>query len=255
MRMHTANYETRRLLHPFIVSLVLAFATGALAGEPVKEPTAVFHCPEGMIVIPGGSFRLVGKGKIVSVRAFFLGLTAGSAGLYEECVDRDLCSAKKLFDQSWGTYVSDPEHPINYVTWAQADAYCEARDRRLPTEAEWEWAARGGPAGNTYPWGNDPPSKQLCWSGKGNDSGKEERERTCPVYAHPGDVTPQGVLGMGGNVFEWTSTRSGVGHVIRGGSWGTTASEDVAVSLRIPMMNVTFRSPHLGFRCARNPMP
>ncbi|MCC6602475.1 MAG: SUMF1/EgtB/PvdO family nonheme iron enzyme [Anaerolineae bacterium] len=123
-------------------------------------------------------------------------------------------------------------HPVNYVSWSDAVAFCDWAARvsgvpiRLLTEAEWEKAARG-PKGYKYPWGNDW-QKNLC-------NAANEYEGTTPVTQFPRGASPYGVFDMSGNVWEWTSSTKQAypykaddgrermnaddGHVLRGGSW------------------------------------
>lgn len=245
--------------------LALTFGTTALAGDASTDgdkgeekedgPPGDPRCPKGMAYIPGGTYRMGGKGKPVTVKPFCIDRTEVTAWEYEGCVDRELCSESGSKSGFKCTFGAKPTHPINCITWNQAKSYCEARRKRLPTEAEWEWAARGGPAGNRYPWGNDPPSNQLCWSGPGSDLPKDLLDRgTCPVERYPRDVTPQGVKAMGGNVGEWTATSAGKGkRIVRGGYWADDASKSLLVANREPT-SMSEHTSGTGFRCASDPL-
>ena len=87
-------------------------------------------------------------------------------------------------------------HPINCLYWEDAMDYCDWVGKRLPTEEEWEYAARGTD-GRVYPWGNAAPEEQLCWSG-----GAFGRDSTCPVGGFPEGTSAFGVMDMAGNVYE-----------------------------------------------------
>lgn len=91
-----------------------------------------------------------------------------------------------------------PAHPVNEVTWDGARAFAEWRGARLPTEVEWEAAARGR-EGRTYPWGEGEPTPERAVYGRASGE-------TAPVGSHPKGATPAGVHDMAGNVSEWTST-------------------------------------------------
>jgi formylglycine-generating enzyme required for sulfatase activity len=160
-------------------------------------------------------------------------------------------------------------HPVVHVSWDDANAFCGwlndriGQDRGtigLPTEAQWEYAARGS-AGRAYPWGAEAPDKERCNFGR-------QVGDTPPVGAYPKGVTPEGVHDLAGNVWEWTrdtwhdsyegapadgtaweSDQPGAFRVIRGGSWiGYARDCRCACRGRYGPEN---RNDNLGFRCAR----
>jgi formylglycine-generating enzyme required for sulfatase activity len=162
---------------------------------------------------------------------------------------------------------SKATHPATCVNWYRAQAYCEWARARLPTEAEWEYAARGNSA-RAYPWGNDVPSCDLAnYSGCVGD--------TTPVGSYPAGASWCGALDMAGNVWEWvadgydsdyysnssyrnpTGPSSSLGddgrewRTVRGGSW-SHIPYDIRPTTRSgwPAQNPISR--YGGFRCARD---
>lgn len=221
------------------------------AGIDAISPTAV-----DMSHIPAMTFRMGSRSgrpderpvHEVRVGAFAIDVTEVTLAAYTQCVDAKRCSPPDVQSTScnWGR----PElgaYPVNCVSYAQAVAYCTYVDKRLPTEEEWELAARGTDQ-RTYPWGNDA-------------FGGEECELTahlplCPVASAPAGRSAFGLYDMTGNADEWTSSaycpydKPGCGDprkTTRGGSSdfiGGTATS------RTPTAPNTV-GDGLGFRCAR----
>ncbi|CAL8365333.1 unnamed protein product [Lota lota] len=150
------------------------------------------------------------------------------------------------------------DFPVVQVSWNDALAFCRWRDKRLPTEEEWEWAARGGLQGRTYPWGNKFQSnKTNLWQGlfPDGDTAEDGYHGISPVTAFP----PQnnyGLYDMMGNAWEWTSTSfpgAQPMYVLRGASWidsvDGSANHKARVTTRMGNTPDS-ASDNLGFRCA-----
>lgn len=145
-----------------------------------------------------------------------------------------------------------PDHPVVGVDWYDAFAYCKWAGGRLPSEAEWEKAAKG-PQGNIWPWGNTWDFKR-CNSGGYEWKGERDGNiYAAPVTAYPDGISYYGCYNMAGNVWEWVSSsdsESGNEKVIKGGgsnsypSWVRTSSRKV--------YEPTFRYFALGFRCGKD---
>ncbi len=238
----------------------------------------------GMVLIPAGPFEMGsaeggdGESPVHTVRldAFAIDRHEVSNADYAACVADGSCSPPSTTgSETRPGYFEDERyanHPVVGVTWEDANGYCEWRDARLPTEAEWEKAARGTD-GRAYPWGDalDPNRLNYCdgncplpWTDPAQDDGYLD---TAPVDAFAGGVSPYGALNMAGNVWEWVADRYdaayyaaspatnprgpsvGEQRVTRGGGIFNEAVAARTTSRRRFSPDVP--STSLGFRCAR----
>ncbi len=273
---------------PGEVKIALASATVEVAGA--GSATAA---PEGMVLVAAGSFSMgcsAGDSgacrdneqpvHTIELPGYYIDKLEVSVAKYAECVSVGACTTSNLTDFSrddgksfvrdgfcnWGRRGLE-DHPMNCVDMDQAGAYCRWQNKRLPTEAEWEKAARGTD-GRIYPWGNEEPSCDLVVYESDRGVPGCGRRSTWPVGSKPRGASPYGALDMAGNVWEWVADRyhpryygrspavsptgptTGLSYVRRGGAWVTSKSSSLRANNR--GWNVMHnRGSNLGFRCAR----
>ena len=195
---------------------------------------------------------------IVHIDAFYMDIYAVTNSLYGQFIEATDHAAPDYWTDPG---FSAPDQPVVGVNWHDAVAYAEWAGKRLPTEAEWEKAARGGLAGKRFPWGDDITL---------NDANYGISERDKQVYTLPvGNFAPNGygLYDMAGNVWEWCldwydedyyasaevrnpqGPDTGEERVLRGGSWDYPASFQ-GVNYRLSL-NPLHSNVFVGFRCAR----
>lgn len=302
-----------RRSRPWVVlaSAVATFAVGLIAynvfwDAPIPwkpQFIAPKQCPEGMVHVQAGMFQMGspdGEGDAdehpqhaVTLSGYCIDRTEVTVKAYEACVTAKECSVatptvmwtgdskyEKKRSQNCNRD-NQPDHPMNCVDWDQSAAYCKWAKKRLPTEAEWEYAARGS-EGRDYPWGNNKPSEALlnaCGTECVAMAKRDLKEDWIPMY-HASDSwkttapvgsliagkSPFGALDMAGNVSEWTAdwygeyeaspqtnpqgAKAKFGPVFRGGAWNDYQAGKVRAASRAWKSSST-RSDSLGFRCAR----
>lgn len=246
----------------------------ATPDTPAARISSTAACSAGMVTIPGGTFQMGSNDgerderpvHPVTILTFCMDKTEVTAAAYQSCADGNgnRCSREHLGESTSHNalssdtrcnYAKRTQHPVNCVSWDDAETYCRARDARLPTEEEWEYAARGGSEQRKYPWGDAEPGSQLCWNGLAR------RQQTCIVASFPDGASRWGVEDLAGNVWEWTASAycpygdndcADGQRVNRGGGWIDDVAPNVRVSFRFRNLPA-HRSPYLGFRCAKTP--
>lgn len=242
--------------HPIEVVEVLPADTGSSPATP-SDAGAVPDTGSGeaiasveaspMIDIAAGSFVFgCGRGdgacdpderpsRMVDLEAFSIDRTEVSVGAYRACVDAGGCTTKGLAGSD--CLEGNEGWPVACVDREQARAYCRWAGKRLPTEQEWERAARGV-NGRIYPWGRRASCAKAQVKGCGSRA---------PVDGHLDGASPEGALNMAGNVWEWVETDGAP--MVRGGSYQWNAR--AARSSNRHGLPAETHAPGVGFRCAR----
>lgn len=284
-----------------------------MAAEPLPAASAAPappSCPDDMALIPKGQYFMGSDAADamdnqkpshnVALGAFCVDLYEVTAAQYKACSDVGKCRRAPT-EVHWPDITAadhdaysplctagDPEkqdHPINCINWDMANTFCKAQDKRLPSEAEWEYAARG-PDGRIYPWGDEEPTAEhlnACgtecriWARQAKVAGQfpgvlyeadDGFPTTAPVGKFPKGRSRFGPYDVVGNVWEWVADWEGAyskgdqqnpkgpaqgeKKVIRGGAWNGSFPSWLHPSYRYATDPMS-RSHGIGFRCAGDP--
>jgi len=253
---------------------VTACGTGyyCSAGQCVEGVSQMTSIPAGCFNM-GDAFNEGGSEERpvhnVCISAFQMNVYEVTNAQYKACVDAGSCTApgsSSSYTRSsyYGNAIYD-NYPVIYVDWSQSKAFCQWTGGRLPTEAEWEYAARGGLAGKRYPWGDDSPT---CTLGANNGSQYDSCSPDDTIAMGSFAPNGYGLYDMAGNVWEWVNDwydsayystsptqdpqgpSSGSYRVLRGGCW-----DNVTVYLRASFRgyyNPTNQNGSYGFRCCQD---
>jgi iron(II)-dependent oxidoreductase len=256
----------------FIIAIIVG------CGQPEKEESVIPPSgeqeigppPPGMVLIPGGSFLMGGDEEdevpkhTIKVKPFFLDKHEVTNRQYREFIKATGHPKPPFFKDS---DLNKPDQPVVGVSYYDAQSYAKWAGKRLPTEAEWEFAARGGLKEKLFPWGDGDPFKQCNYAPRGKKDA-DGYGFTAPVGTFPANA--YGLHDMAGNVWEWcrdfydalyytTSPKddpfgpdSGYTHVLRGGSWLSINPKHLRCSSRLELKPFV-QDRYYGFRCAKTP--
>lgn len=255
---------------PAAPSAAPSMATTSGAGESTASSAAPLDAgarapappPEGMVLVPAGIY-LMGTPEggsaeerpmhEVIVAALFADETEVTHGAYGQCVAAGACAPPLANNPYCNAHFEDhDDHPANCIRWDDARDYCAFAGKRLPTEREWEYLARGGAERRTFSWGEEPANPEIaCYMHQG----------TCKVASFPPGAF--GLYDVSGNVWEWTSSwygpypeelERGLYKVYRGGSWSRRFPKWLRNELR-NRYRTTESSAALGVRCVQTKRP
>jgi formylglycine-generating enzyme required for sulfatase activity len=239
------------------------------------SPTPTLSGPP-MVLIPAGTFQMGSNSghddeqpvHSVTLDSYYMDVYEVTNAMYAQCVSDGACSppfgAGSSIRESYYEVSSYDNYPVITVDWNQAMAYCNWAGKRLPTEAEWEYAARGGLRGGPYPWGE---GIDCDWANYWPGASCVFVGDTSEVGSYP--PNGYGLYDMAGNVWEWVADwynesyyrtslvenpsgpANGTYRVLRGGSWGANGNY-LRVASR-SYYNPTTQYLDVGFRCAHSP--
>jgi serine/threonine-protein kinase len=220
----------------------------------IPEVPTRLDLPSGaMLLVPAGEFQYGADKKRTTLPAFYMDETEVTNAAYRKFCDAT--SHPTPPNPPWDPdyFRAKDRHPVLNVTWDDAVAFAQWAGKRLPTELEWEKAARGTD-GRTWPWGSEFDPKKANLGGD-----KDGFVYTAPVGSFPAGASPYGMLDMAGNVWEWVADAYGPtkdlgpnDRVLKGGAFVATVGKDEATTFFHGTRPRTERPNGVGFRCAKD---
>ncbi len=228
------RYQSVKQMLAELMTVVRSGASApAAAPAPAtpRQPVAATAAKEEMILVPAGAFRFGPQGQTITLPAFYIDRYPVTNAQFAQF------KPSHVFPPEWA------DHPATKMTWVEANAYARMIGKRLPTEQEWEKAARGID-GRPFPWGNQF-SPERC------NTIEAQINQTTPVNAYPEGRSVYGAIDMAGNVWEWTTTyldERQTARVLKGGAFNGAAKFALChARFAYPEQGLL---PTAGFRCA-----
>ena len=242
---------------PLLLVVALFISACQLGSKKAGSERSSSKDKMSQVYVPAGSFQMGGMDTAaakdekpvhkVELNGFWIDKTEVTNAMFMLCVQDGACNPpQNISSETHSNYFNNPEFndfPVVNVTWEAARQYCEWAGRRLPTEAEWEYAARGSSI-NTYPWGEDAPDDTRA---NFNYANKD----TSLVGSYPAGASAFGALDMAGNVNEWTNDFYNAGYYASNAANNPTGPEARAGYFNRVVRGGSYADPEVNIRLAK----
>jgi len=270
-----SNDSRSVLFYGTLISILLILVIGGIIlGLWLHKNSTKIEPAYIKVAIPAGKFQMGCSAQdkdcnkveepehTVFLSAYKIDKNLVSVEFYHQCVEAGKCTPPATGKGCNSYMPSLYDHPVNCVSWDQAVEYCKWAGGQLPTEAQWEKAARGDKDDRIYPWGNEWDASKACF----------HKNSTCSDGSYPQGASPYGVMDMEGNVAQWvsdwyspdyyskgpkdwdnpTGPSSGQERVIKGAGYWASSSDFMRISKRKTIITPNAQIPGIGFRCVQS---